>query len=71
MTHQNESSKMTKEFVIATCKIGQGHECCRYVACGANGFECLKHTNLKNLLDKRVESKTIIARADNCEGFLK
>ena len=50
------------------CKIGQDYDCCRYLVVGPKGFECTKNTELKKLLDSRVEAKIIIARGDNCEG---
>lgn len=50
------------------CKIGQGHQCCRYLVMGTQGFECAKHSELAKLLDQRVETQTITARGDNCEG---
>ena len=50
------------------CKIGQGHDCCRYLTMGPEGFCCEKKGSLKKLLDERVELKTINARGDNCEG---
>lgn len=56
------------DFIKATCKIGQGHACCRYLGCGPRGFECLKLTDTKAYLDKRVAEGTMTARADNCEG---
>lgn len=52
------------------CKIGQGADCCRYLACGAKLFECLKHTSLKGELDRRVSEGSMTARGDNCEGVL-
>lgn len=51
-----------------TCKLGQGAACCRYLTIGANGWSCEKHSTLHFLLDARVESGTINARGDNCEG---
>jgi hypothetical protein len=57
------------EYAKATCKIGQGHDCCRYVMGGADGFECARHTDLKDYLDRRVTEKSIIARGDNCPGL--
>lgn len=56
------------EHIKNVCKIGQGHDCCRYLMMGAGGFECAKHSSLQALLDSRVEMKTIVARGDNCEG---
>ena len=56
------------EHVKETCKIGQGHLCCRYLVMGGRGFECVKHTSMATLLDNRVETETIVARGDNCDG---
>jgi len=50
------------------CKIGQGHNCCRYLVMGAQGFECVKHSAMASLLDQRVQQETITARGNNCEG---
>lgn len=58
------------DHVKIVCKIGQVANCCRYLGCGKNGFECLKHTELKGHLDKRVEDKTMHARADGCDGWV-
>jgi hypothetical protein len=54
--------------VFKVCKIGQGKECCRYLAAGINGFLCLKLTEGKKNLDKRVSEGNINAQGDNCEG---
>lgn len=59
---------MDMDFVKGTCKIGQGAECCRYLVCGAKGFECVKHTEMRTYLDNRVATQTMNARGDNCEG---
>lgn len=50
------------------CKVGQGHETCRYLAISPDGWSCEKHTDLKAYLDRRVAEKTITARGDNCPG---
>jgi len=57
------------DIVKNTCKIGQGSSCCRYLVVGADGFECAKHTRLKQLLDLRAKFGTIHAVSDNCEGY--
>ena len=59
---------MDKEKAINICKMGQGHDCCRYLGAGMKGLECLKLTELKHFLDNRVLEGTINARGDNCEG---
>lgn len=57
---------LSMDYVKDTCKIGQGHDCCRYLVCGADGFECQKLGALKGVIDSRVQYMT--AQADNCEG---
>lgn len=50
------------------CKAGQGNACCRYLVIGIHGFECVKHTDMKEYLDARVAMEMMVARADNCDG---
>lgn len=52
--------------IMTVCKIGQGAACCRYLTCGAGGFECGKLNGLKQAIDIRVATMT--AKSDNCEG---
>ena len=56
------------EKLKTVCKIGQGKDCCRYLACGTKGFECMKNTYLAKLLDSRVKACTMTAQGDNCDG---
>ena len=56
------------DHVKGVCKIGQAHDCCRYLAMGGEGFECLKNTSLAVTIDTRVMMGTIYAQANNCEG---
>jgi hypothetical protein len=58
-----------RHYVKHVCKIGQGHDCCRYLGGSKDGFVCMKHSEFKNLLDTRVIEETIVARGDNCDGF--
>ena len=60
--------RMKEDCIKNICKIGQGKECCRYLACGPNGFECTKHTSIGRLLDSRVESGTLNAQGNNSFG---
>ena len=60
-----------QEWIRTVCKIGQGHECCRYLTCGPGGFDCAKHTELRAHLDFRVFCENITARGDNCPGLEK
>lgn len=47
------------------CLVGHGAECCKYVLCGAGGFECAKGTPYAAHLDSR---KDMSAKGDNCNG---
>lgn len=55
------------EHVKTVCKIGQGHDCCRYIAMSPKGWECMKiDPALKRSIDSRVQSMN--AQGDNCDG---
>jgi len=57
------------EQIKTVCKIGQGHDCCRYLVMSPEGFECGKlEMPVKKVLDSRVQAGTITARGDNCDG---
>jgi len=47
-----------------SCRLGQGHECCIYLTCGANGFQCEKGTDSKieRTLNKNLEAGTTNAK---------
>jgi hypothetical protein len=61
--------KVPDELLKNICKIGQGDKCCRFLACGSDGFECLKHTSLAATLNARVVAGTMNAIGDNCDGL--
>jgi hypothetical protein len=50
------------------CKVGQGHDCCRYLTMSSGGWSCEKFGDFRRLLDQRVVDEEIVARGDNCEG---
>lgn len=60
---------LDNKYIKEVCKIGQVHDCCRYLIGGEVGLQCAKlEPELKVQLDERVNRKTITARGDNCEG---
>lgn len=65
------NERITDEVANTVCKMGQGADCCRYLSMGKDGWSCLKLTELKPYLDARVQSGTMNARSDNCEGRLE
>jgi hypothetical protein len=58
---------LTDKEVKEVCKPGSP-DCCRFLVCGAKGFECAKLTELRNTLDFRANIGQMTARGDNCEG---
>ena len=61
--------KISEIHLKQVCKIGQGNECCRYLTISSKGFECDKHTDIRELLDTRVNDGPMAAQGDNCEGW--
>jgi hypothetical protein len=66
-------SALTETHVNAVCLPGQGSKTCRYLVVGsggdAGGWICGKlHEPLAAIIDVRVESSSMTARGDNCEG---
>lgn len=59
---------LSNNHIKNVCKIGQGQDCCRYLLCGANGFECGKLGSLKQIIDNKVFRNQMTAQSDNCEG---
>lgn len=59
---------MTDDYVKSACKLGCGKYCCRYLAMDADGWDCLKLTPMRKMLDERVRLGTIRATGDNCVG---
>ena len=51
------------------CKIGKRNECCRYLTLSPLGFRCAKHTELRSVLNAKVDRGEMVAQGDNCEGL--
>ena len=67
---RRHETRISNEHLREVCRIGQGNDCCRYLICGKNGFQCSKHSNLKSHLDAMVTSTKMTAQGDNCDGKL-
>jgi hypothetical protein len=51
------------------CKIGWGKDCCRYLTMSPNGWNCERNNpDIKNIIDKKVESGSFTAQGINCDG---
>lgn len=62
-----ESTKLA-DYIIDVCKIGQGAACCKYLGVGSKGFECMKVSDLKALIDDKWVKERHVAQGDNCPG---
>ena len=51
---------MEKDHIENVCKLGEGHDCCRYLIIGSDGFQCAKQRTLRSTLDEKVANKLII-----------
>jgi hypothetical protein len=58
---------LSNEHVETICKMGQKEQCCRYLTCGVDGFECEKNGPFKKTIDSRAPYMT--AKGDNCKGM--
>jgi hypothetical protein len=58
-------------YVKDVCKIGQGHECCRYLLMSPRrGWQCGKTIDrARRYFDQRVADQLMTARGDNCPGI--
>ena len=45
------------------CNLGKGSECCAFLVCGANGFECIRMSYPRNgSIFKRLDEGTMNAK---------
>lgn len=58
-----------QEYVLNTCKLGQGDECCAYLMAGVGGITCAKDTPIEMVILGRLEAGTMNAKGDNCPGW--
>lgn len=58
-------------YIDATCKLGQGEECCAFLVAGMQGLECAKDTEFEDIIRARVASGQFTAKGDNCPGWSK
>lgn len=61
---------MDEIYAKEICKLGMLDKCCSYLAMGQKGFECLKNSGLKSIIDERRAAGTMHAKGDNCKSFL-
>lgn len=51
------------------CRIGEGRDCCAYLAMSVDGFQCAKSSKVVvAAIEKRLAEGSMEARGDNCSG---
>jgi len=45
------------------CKIGQGKKSCIYGAVSRDGFECLRGTEIRKVLERKADERNLVARS--------
>lgn len=54
---------MTSDEAEQICKLGQGEECCAFLAVGGDGFQCLRMDYPANItIINRLEKSTMVAK---------
>lgn len=57
--------RMTGEEAKSVCKLGRGEECCAFLVCGANGFECIRMSPSFNaVIFSRLKEGTMSAKGE-------
>lgn len=64
-----KSSYIAEETVNGACGLGKGEGCCRYLGLGQGGWRCLKHSEMRAVIDRKFAEGSMTAKGDNCEGF--
>ena len=57
--------RMTGDEAKKICKLGKGVECCAFLVCGSNGFECIRmsYPNNANIFS-RLKAGTMNAKGE-------
>ena len=65
-----DSRKISQEKLDNCCKNKSCESFCRYIMfMPIVGYFCAKNTRLKEMIDKKVEERKMIAKGDNCDGL--
>lgn len=56
------------EYARDVCGLGKGVFACSFLALGADGFVCLKCSELEDVIRKRRSENGMAALGDNCSG---
>ena len=65
----NKSLSIPTDQLRTICNIQDGAKACRYIVLGVNGFICVKHTKMKQVLDNMVDEGKMMSKGDNCSGI--
>lgn len=60
---------ISKDALKSICRIGEGHDTCRYIMRNKDEYVCVKNSVVQISIDDRVEKGGMVARGDNCSGL--
>ncbi len=63
------SRKINKTHLNTVCKIYHKGDTCRYISLSTIGYVCMKKSPAKEKIDEWVNTNSMSARADSCEGL--
>lgn len=65
-------SAVADDHVESTCRLGQGPATCAFLVMAPDvGLECAKGGVFEGLLRARLAAGTMVARGDNCDGWMR
>lgn len=54
---------LSKEEAVSICNLGKGSECCAFLVCGTDGFECIRMSYPRNSsIFNRLDEGTMNAK---------
>lgn len=61
---------ISNDTLKSTCRIGDGHNTCRYIMRNEDDYVCVKNSIVQLSIDGKVEEGGMIAKGDNCSGLV-
>ena len=61
---------INKDTLKNICRIGEGHDTCRYIMRNQDNYVCVKNSIVQVSIDETVEKDGMVARGNNCKGLI-
>ena len=66
---RNKDFSISKKKLYNVCKIYKSGETCRYIMLTTDGYICVKHLPIADVMDRMVKNGQLIANGNNCDGI--